>query len=95
MFKVESKAIKQKQNIEELEQKMNSTAKELDTFRAEMRVCNQLACFVIFAVVIVLYTAGIGQKVTVMFSKNLLVFILGSGVNILICYYDNTMQQYY
>ena len=40
MFKVESKVIKQKQNVEELEQKMNSTAKELDAFRAEMRVCN-------------------------------------------------------
>ena len=38
MFKVESKVIKQKQNIQELEQKMDLAAKELDAFQAELRV---------------------------------------------------------
>lgn len=47
MFKVESKVIKQKQNIQELEQKMDSAAKELDAFQAELRVYGYLCMCVL------------------------------------------------
>ena len=38
MFKMESEVVKQKQNIQELEHKMDSATKELDAFLAELKV---------------------------------------------------------